>query len=1336
MAGKLFVAEEPQIGPGRHAAWVCSSDEEIALFEAEFVRQALEGGARFAYVGTAADRDSFLARLAAAGQDVEDALYKGLLQTLTVSPDHVASDVPPELPAKLLTRAARRAAAEGYSGLYVLWEAGTLSGISGERMIQLDTAVGEAAEETGSAMVCRFDTRRVAPEVALIAIMLHEVVVLGDQVYRNLYEVPATDIATQGLEAAALNTWLWMLQAVNRTSRALARERDLLSRILDVAQALVIVLDTDGKIVQWNRACEELSGYSFKEVRGLRSWEFLIPPEDATAVRQAFRRLLGGERPVQYESRWITRDGDERIIAWTATALVGPDGPDGTVTHVVGTGIDITERRAAEERSDRLMAVLRAVNEVSRLTSRARDADELLATASRVLADVRDYECACIATFDEDGNYEDFVQAGPSSFRALQQYLASGKKPPCVAEALASAEAVIADPDSPQCRSCPLHGLVRGGPGVLARMEYEGRVWGVVMVWPSVRVTDLSDERMVLAQLASDLAFTLQALETRQQHEEAVREIERSKRSLDVLLSKLPGMVYRLDRGEDWRFEFVSDGCREITGYPPEEFLGKSPGRFAQLINPEDLPQAEQVVGEALDSKTAFMFRCRIRRADGGERWLWVQGTPVLDETGEIESVEGYIADITEHRLEERRRTHIAQVLRSIRRVNQIIFSSSDRYTLLRSVCDVLCEDGGYQGACVAMLSASGRPVEVMYAGRGASSEDFCRLLVDGTPPENYEIMRDAPELKVVVPAGEADRASVGLLPTEKTLAFFLRVLSYGDRPHAALMVALPADLALLDEEVVLFQEISDDIALALQTYEANQERERAAQALRASVESYQTIFNSSSDMILICDARRGTILDVNEATVRITGYSREELRQKTVSDFALEEAPYTREDAERHVQAALAGDRRTFEWCARNKSGELVWLEVTLSPVVLHGEQRLMVVARDISERRRLEESQRLAALGQLAAGVAHEINNILASMLGRAELAQHLGTKEAYDKLVDTVLREAQRGADVSRNLLRFARPPEPKQQAIMVEQPIESALDMAAQELENTGVKVEREYRAAGHTIMADASQLEQVFLNLIINACHAMPGGGTLTVATDLVLDEQGNRQVLVTVTDTGVGIPPENVRRIFDPFFTTKGRDEHGGPQGTGLGLAVCHRIIQRHGGTIHVRSKVGEGTTFELRFPAYEGPGAVAPEQRQALSISSDVGEGHRLLLVEDEDEVRESLATLLTQAGFAVTAVGNVAAAIEALREESFDVVVTDLLMHGGGGVAVVAATQELDPPIPTIVITGVSDETSVREAQEKGAALILPKPFRLSELIQRVRELLPEADEPEPSR
>ena len=412
-------------------------------------------------------------------------------------------------------------------------------------------------------------------------------------------------------------------------------------------------------------------------------------------------------------------------------------------------------------------------------------------------------------------------------------------------------------------------------------------------------------------------------------------------------------------------------------------------------------------------------------------------------------------------------------------------------------------------------------------------------------------------------------------------------------------------------------------------------ERRRIEAALAESEEKFRTIYDSINDAIFIHDADTGRILDVNASASQMYGYSREQLLDLDVGTISTDVAPYTKEVAQKNIRLAKEGRWKAFEWLSRDSAGRQFWVAVNLQPLKLGGGQRVLAVVRDIDSRKHAEEdlqrtlaetkalnaklveaqsqllqSEKMASIGQLAAGVAHEINNpigFVSSNLGTLDgyLRDIFAITAAYEAAEATVsqcpqldaVRELKRDKDydflktdiallmaeskdglarvakIVRDLKDFSRAGEATSQWADLHQGLDSTLNIVWNELKYKGT-VKKEYGELP-LVWCVPSQLNQVFMNLLVNAAHAIPEKGEITIRTG-----QRDEEVFVAIADTGSGIAPEHINRIFDPFFTTKPVGK-----GTGLGLSLAYSIIQKHQGRIEVESELGKGTTFTFWLP-------------------------------------------------------------------------------------------------------------------------------------------------------
>ncbi|GAB4369840.1 MAG: hypothetical protein Kow0062_04080 [Acidobacteriota bacterium] len=508
-------------------------------------------------------------------------------------------------------------------------------------------------------------------------------------------------------------------------------------------------------------------------------------------------------------------------------------------------------------------------------------------------------------------------------------------------------------------------------------------------------------------------------------------------------------------------------------------------------------------------------------------------------------------------------------------------------------------------------------------------------------------------------------------------------------------------------------------------------DQRRATEALRASEERYRTLFESSKDVIYI-STPDGRLVDINPAGVELFEYP----SRQAMLALDLRELYIRPEDRERLV-ALLERDGFVvdFEAELRTRSGRRLIVQDSCT-AARDAEGRMVTYRgflRDVTEQRSLEQqlrhSQKMEALGRIAGGVAHDFNNLLMGIEGFASVvATELGEADPRRADVEEIRKLARLGGQLTRKLLAFSR-----QQVLSVET---VRLNRLVEEIEGFLSRVLGEQIEQVHLleqdlwpVRVDPSQLEQVLINLAVNARDAMPDGGTLTMRTENVVLEDPRRAealglrpgpwVRLSVSDTGVGMTREVQERIFEPFFTTKdvGR-------GSGLGLAIVYGIVSQSGGAIHVTSAPGEGSTFEIYLPRAEGE----PVEPTAKVDTTLVSRGHeRVLLAEDEDAVRRSLERVLERHGYEVVSAADGLGALELSRSlrGTIDVLVADVQMPRLSGTALLGELRRVRPGLPALFISGHVSE-DIDDAARTAGVPVLRKPFRPESLLAALREIL----------
>lgn len=403
-------------------------------------------------------------------------------------------------------------------------------------------------------------------------------------------------------------------------------------------------------------------------------------------------------------------------------------------------------------------------------------------------------------------------------------------------------------------------------------------------------------------------------------------------------------------------------------------------------------------------------------------------------------------------------------------------------------------------------------------------------------------------------------------------------------------------------------------------------------------------------------------------------------------------------------------------------------FLEISLSPLVDFETQEIfgvIAVTEDITEKKKLEaqiiQSTKMSAVGQLAAGIAHEFNNILTGIIGYTSFAMSRTSIDQVRRDLKIVEKASSRAVEIVNKLLSFSRQKEERFQLASIDEVIEDTLALIEHTFQSDKIRILRHYGKIP-PIRMNVGEMQQVILNLAINSKHAMPEGGMIAINTELKDD-----YVKIDFSDTGIGIPKENLPRIFEPFFTTKGKD--GSKAGTGLGLSVVYAIIERHGGRIELTSEVGKGTTFTIWLPNIQRLSngiSVASQQRDDTTKPKQTERKGSVLIVDEEgfvcDIIRESLSSI----GHNVVIANRCETAVELLGKSHFDIIFLNLGIAVKGRLDVLKEIKTLDPNSVVVVISGKADDGILDEVTAGGGFSFISKPFTVHQIQDTVARIL----------
>jgi hypothetical protein len=538
-------------------------------------------------------------------------------------------------------------------------------------------------------------------------------------------------------------------------------------------------------------------------------------------------------------------------------------------------------------------------------------------------------------------------------------------------------------------------------------------------------------------------------------------------------------------------------------------------------------------------------------------------------------------------------------------------------------------------------------------------------------------------------------------------------------------------------------------IRRALEDAEERRRRLAAEAALQESEERMRVVAETASDAFITID-EESTIVFVNPAAERIFGYSSGEMLGNRLTMLMPDHlSPVHVESLARY----LTTGRRNISWQAvelpgRHRSGRPISLELSFAETAKGGRRYFTGICRDVTDRKRTEEAlrqreeelrqaQKMEAIGRLSGGVAHDFNNLLTVITGYTEiLLDRLDQNDSLRQNVEEIGKAGERAATLTRQLLAFSRRQVLQPRTLNLNAIVTGTEEMLRR-LIGEDIELVTSLEPKLGSVRADSGQIEQVIMNLVVNARDSMPRGGKVTIETaNAKLDEPSSAwdselmpgaHVALLVRDTGAGMSAETRSQIFEPFFTTK---ETG--KGTGLGLSTVYGIVRQSGGAIRVQSEVGRGSTFTAYFPAVsEG---TTPETPRGPGHDARPGGGETILLVEDDEGVRRLVHDALVARGYDVLTAREGEEAVERAQADAsrkIDLLLTDVVMPRMSGIEVGERIRAARPGLKVLFMSGYTDRAVVTQQIFRRGFSLLPKPFTMEKLMQRVREVLAETGE-----
>jgi PAS domain S-box-containing protein len=765
--------------------------------------------------------------------------------------------------------------------------------------------------------------------------------------------------------------------------------------------------------------------------------------------------------------------------------------------------------------------------------------------------------------------------------------------------------------------------------------------------------------------------------------EEALRE---SQALYHSLVENLPAGVFR--KNAEGCYVFVNSWFCRLKGVKAELFLGKKPQEVAAIelaAGGTSAAQINRLAAQGADHHQQIMQTGRPIEGeeqnvgpDGKEQYLHVVKSPIFDATGKVVGTQGIMFDITERKRAETALEESRRMLRSVLDTIPVRVFWKDAEGRYLGCNQSFARDAGFDSAEKVM----GRNDYDM--GWKAQAEQYRaddrQVITHGIPKLQYEEPQTTPT---------------------------------------------GTQLWLRTSKIPL-RDLAGRVIGVLGTYEDITERKRADERIREQA----ALLDAANDAIYV-RALDHTVTYWNDGAERLYERTRAEALGHKITELGEMDPGVF---AAAHTVLLEQGS-----WSGELKKTTKAGKEITLFCrwTLLRDEQNrpkeVLAINSDITERKQLEanflRAQRMEAIGALAGGIAHDLNNILQPILMTAPLLRETATDPENREMLDTVESCARRGGDIIRQLLTFAR----GTPGVRVPLPMRHLLrdmDKIIRETFPRNIQLHLDAPKELWPIMGDATQIHQALMNLCVNARDAMPDGGALTLAVEnLTIDEafattmpdaRPGHYVCVSVADTGAGIPPENLDRIFDPFFTTK---EIG--KGTGLGLATVLGIVRGHGGFVRVNSQIGKGTAFELYLPASAEAKPVTRSERVKLPPRAG---GELILVVDDEAGVRGVIRRTLEKHGYQVAAAAEGAEALLLFdrHQTGIRAVLTDMMMPGMDGPSLVRTLRQRSPHLPIVGMTGVGEKADIKGLETLELVELLTKPFNHAVLLGLLHQVL----------
>lgn len=1066
--------------------------------------------------------------------------------------------------------------------------------------------------------------------------------------------------------------WQAMVQDISerkRTEEKLRKSEEKYRNILENIEDSYFEVNQIGDITFFNEAFSKITGYPPDELMGMKNDKYL-DQENGEKVFKKFNEVWKTGIPTKlFEYELIRKNGEKRTVQ-TSTSLVTDE--NGQKIGFRGIIRDVSDRKQAEEalrESERHLRISDQINNIFLAYPDEKMYEEIL----EVILKVMESEYGTFGYFDEQGAF-----VAPAVTKKIYWDKCNVPEKDIIFQKGAfggiwgkstKEKKTLLDNDGPF--NTP-EGHIPIENTIVTPITFHNEVISAIHLANKPNGYDEEDKEMLTTiadQIAPVLYARLQRDKQEKERKRAEESLTESKEELRTIVDSAPVQIWYKDR--DNKIIRVNQAGADAFGKRIEDIEGKP---VIELFPEADSDHYYDDDLEVINSgKPKLNIIEEMLITSGERRYVCTDKVPYMDKNGKINGVIAFVRDITEGK-----------------RAEEALRESEERYRQL------------FENSVVGIdiATKSGKILESNDAIKkmmGYSTDELSHLNLAETyvnPKEREDFLR------IIDQDGKVENLEVQLL-TKK------------GKPYWANLSTRP--IQLKGESVLLTSVINI------------QDRKEAEEALRESESRFHNLFDLSPQAIALTAVETGRYIDVNDKLCELTKYSKDELIGRTSTEIEL----YSKDNRGRFIKELQAsGEVHGLEMDFKTKDGSIINTLMFSKTIRISSEPLILTILFDMTDRKRLEaqfqQAQKMEAIGTLAGGIAHDFNNLLMGIQGRASLMlMDTATTHPHYEHLQGIEDYVKSAADLTKQLLGFARGGKYEVKPTDLNELIKNQNRMFGRTKKE--ITIHGKYEKNLWIAEVDQGQIEQVLLNLYVNAWQSMPGGGDLYIQTENVaLDEnyikpfevKPGKYVKISVTDTGVGMDETTRQRIFDPFFTTK---EMG--RGTGLGLATVYGIIKNHEGFINVYSEKGEGTTFNIYLPASE------KEIIEEKELAKEVIKGtETVLLVDDENVIIYAVELLLKEMGYKtlIARSGKETVKIYKKNKDKIDVVILDMIMPDMGGGETYDRLKEINPDIKVLLSSGYSINGEATEILERGCNGFIQKPYRSRELSQKIRKIL----------